>query len=139
MRLVVDTNVLISALLMNTSLPAHLLALWREGFFDLLTSDEQLDELRRVTRYPRIHERLSAALAGRLINEVRNLAILMTDPPVVAVSPDPHDDYLLGIAKAGAADFLLTGDKSDVLALKLFDGTKIVTVRTFLTMHRRLP
>ncbi len=37
MRLVVDTNILISALLAGTSLPVHLIALWREGRFDLLT------------------------------------------------------------------------------------------------------
>jgi len=49
-RLVIDTNILISALLAGTSLPAHLIAVWREGRFDLLTSGEQLDELMRVTR-----------------------------------------------------------------------------------------
>ena len=59
MRLVVDTNILISALLAGTSLPAHLIVLWREGRFDLLTSAEQLDELMRVTRYPKIRERLA--------------------------------------------------------------------------------
>jgi predicted nucleic acid-binding protein len=47
-RLVIDTNVLISALLVVTSLPAHLIVLWREGRFDLPTSTE----LMRVTRYP---------------------------------------------------------------------------------------
>ncbi|MGH6681429.1 MAG: putative toxin-antitoxin system toxin component, PIN family, partial [Bradyrhizobium sp.] len=71
MRVVVDTNVLISALLVETSLPAQLIVLWREGRFDLPTSAEQLDELRRVTRYPKIRERLSPALAGPLINELR--------------------------------------------------------------------
>ena len=53
MRLVIDTNLLISALLVAGSLPAHLIALWREGTFDLLTAAEQLDELMRVTRYPK--------------------------------------------------------------------------------------
>jgi putative PIN family toxin of toxin-antitoxin system len=58
-RLVIDTSLLISALLAGSSLPAHLIALWREGQFDLLTSADQLDELMRVTRYPRIRERLA--------------------------------------------------------------------------------
>ena len=65
MRLVVDTNVLISALLGSTSLPAHLIVLWREGKFDLLTSAEQLDELMRVSRYPKIRGCVAPALAGR--------------------------------------------------------------------------
>ena len=65
MRLVIDTNIFISALLSTSSLPAHLVVLWREGRFDLLTSADQLDELVRVTRYPKIRERLSPALAPR--------------------------------------------------------------------------
>jgi predicted nucleic acid-binding protein len=48
-RLVIDTNILVSALFSSTSLPAHLIVLWREGRFDLLTSADQLDELMRVT------------------------------------------------------------------------------------------
>lgn len=139
MRLVIDTNILISSLLASSSLPAHLIVLWREGRFDLLTSVDQLDELMRVTRYPKIRERLSPALAGRLINEVRDLALLVTNLPVVSVCPDPHDNYLLAMASAGAADFLLTGDKRDLLGLKLFEGTKLITVRDFLVMHRRMP
>lgn len=43
------------------------------------------------------------------------------------------------MAAAGSADFLVTGDKRDLLALKLYEGTKIVTVRDFLILHRRLP
>jgi uncharacterized protein len=80
-RLVIDTNILISALLAGTSLPAHLITLWREGWFDLLTSAEQLDELMRVTRYPKIRERLTPALAGRLINELRDIAVVVKDLP----------------------------------------------------------
>ena len=139
MRLVIDTNILISALLVGSSLPAHLIALWREGRFDLLTSADQLDELMRVTRYPRIRERLAPQLAGRLINELRDIAVVVKNLPVGTVSPDPFDNYLLATAAASSADFLVTGDKRDLLALKLYEGTKIITVRDFLVLHRRLP
>ena len=71
MRLVIDTNILISAMLAGTSLPAQLVVLWRAGRFDLLTTAEQLDELMRVTRYPKIRERLTPAIAGRLVNDLR--------------------------------------------------------------------
>ena len=54
MRRVVDTNIIIGALLAEASLSAHLIVLWRVGRFDRLTSAEQLDELMRVTRYPKI-------------------------------------------------------------------------------------
>lgn len=139
MRLVVDTNILISALLAGTSLPAHLIALWREGRFDLLTSAEQFDELTRVTRYPKIRERLVPALAGRLINELREIAVVVENLPAVSVCADPYDNYLLALAASGAADFLVTGDKQNLLGLKLYEGARIITVRDFLAMHRRLP
>ncbi|PPQ31851.1 putative toxin-antitoxin system toxin component, PIN family [Rhodopila globiformis] len=139
MRLVIDTNVLIRALLSGTSLPAHLIVLWREGRFDLLTSVEQLDELMRVTRYPRICERLSPALAGRLINELRDIATVIDRLPVVTALADQADNYLLAMAVAGSADFLVTGDKRDLLALRLYEGTRIMTARDFLALHRRLP
>jgi uncharacterized protein len=51
-RLVVGTNILVSALLSGGLLPAHRMVLWREGRFDLLTSAEQLDELMRVRSTP---------------------------------------------------------------------------------------
>lgn len=139
MRLVVDTNVLISGLLIETSLAAHLIVLWRQGRFDLLTSAEQVDELRRVTRYPKIRARLAPALAGRLINQLRDIAVVVGNLPVVTVCQDPYDNYLLAIGRAGAADFLVTGDKRDLLGLKLHEGTKIVTVHDFLALHGRLP
>lgn len=139
MRLVIDTNILISASLVSASLPAHLVVLWREGCFDLLTSAEQVDELKRVTRYPKIRERLAPALAGRLINDLREVAITVTGLPTVDVCADPYDNYLLAMAAAGAADFLVTGDKRDLLEIKLYQGTRILTVRDFLTLNRRLP
>ena len=139
MRLVIDTNILVSALFSRVSLPARLVALWREGHFDLLSSPEQLDELMRVTRYPKIRERLSPALAGRLINQIRDIAVVVHNLPVVTASPDPDDNYLLAMVSAGSADFLVTGDKRDLLPLKIFEGTKIVTVRGFLELYGRLP
>lgn len=139
MRLVLDTNILVSALLASTSLPAHLVALWREGRFDLLTSAEQIDELMSVTRYPKIRARLAPALAGRLVNQVRDLAVELKNLPTVTACTDPYDNYLLAMAVAGAADFLVTGDKRDLLSMQHYEGIRIVTVRDFLAMHGRLP
>jgi hypothetical protein len=138
-RLVIDTNILISALLASTSLPAHLIDLWREGRFDVLTSAEQVDELMRVTRYPKIRAHLIPATAGRLINEMRDLGVRVADLPAVTMCADPYDNYLLAMAAAGRADFLITGDKRDLLGIRLYEGTRILSVRDFLTLNRRLP
>jgi len=138
-RLVIDTNILVSALLAATSLPAQLVVLWRAGQFDLLTTADQLDELMRVTRYPKIRERLAPAVAGRLVNDLRALATTLDKLPVVEVSSDPDDNYLLALAVAGAADFLVTGDKRDLLGIAVYEGTKIITVRNFLAKYGQAP
>lgn len=97
-------HLLISALLAEASLPAQLIAMWREGRLTLLTSTEQLEELARVTRYPKIRQRLTPALAGRLINELRDIAVVLDRLPAVVACSDPYDNYLLAMAEAGAAD-----------------------------------
>jgi predicted nucleic acid-binding protein len=79
----------------------------------------------------KIRARLSPALAGRLINEIRDLAVIIEKLPSVDVSPDSYDNYLLSIASGGRADFLVTGDKNHLLALKKHDGSLIVTVSDF--------
>jgi len=134
MRVVLDTNVLISGLLIQSSAPARLIALWRAKRFDLVTALEQLDEITRVTRYPSVRARLPVALAGRLVNDLRNVALLVDPRTPVDRSPDPHDNYLLAIAEACAADYLVTGDKVDLLALVRHRTTPIVTVRAFLDL-----
>ena len=137
MRVVLDTNVLISALLNPNAPPAELLTAWRSGQFKLLTAAPQIDELARVTRYPKLRGRLNPALAGRLINELRDLGTEVTALPPVDVSPDQYDNYLLSIASGGRANYLVTGDKRDLLALRKHESTSIVSVRDFLAQCRR--
>jgi uncharacterized protein len=132
MRIVLDTNVLVSGLLSATSPPSELLVYWRQGRFRLLCCEEQLEEVRRVTRYPKIRERLVPAIAGRLVNELRGLADMVDRLPALDVSPDPWDNYLLALAQEGRADYLVTGDKSDLLSLGRHRETPIVTVRQML-------
>jgi uncharacterized protein len=139
MRVVLDTNVLVSALLMDASLPAQFLTQWRQGRFTLLTATPQLDELTRVTRYPKLRARLKPALAGRLVNDLREIAVLVEPLPPVEVSPDPYDDYLLSIASGGPADYIVTGDKPHLLALGRHAGTNIVSVRDFMALTRWSP
>jgi len=132
MRAVLDTNILCSALLTPGGLTDRLYRAWREGRFQLLTSEEQLEEFRRVTRYPRLKPFIETAAAGAMHNELRRLAVLVVKLPVIDASRDPGDNFLLAMAQAGQADVLVTGDKHDLLSLKVFQRTRIITARQFL-------
>jgi uncharacterized protein len=59
MRVVLDTNILISALLIQTGYPAAIYRGWQEGFFTLLTCAEQRDELRATLQKPKIAQRIN--------------------------------------------------------------------------------
>lgn len=72
-----------------------------------------------------------------MLNAIRSLAVYLESLPVPSVSRDPHDDYLFAMAQAGAADYLVTGDKADVLALARYGRTQIVTVRKLMAILQR--
>lgn len=137
MRVVLDTNVLISALIKPGSSPDRLYRAWREGRFTLVTSEEQLAEFRAVSRYPRLRKLISAGEAGTMVNELRFLAVCLRRLPRVDVATDPADNFLLSMASAGRADFLVTGDKHHLLALRRHGKTQIVTVAKLLSRFRR--
>lgn len=129
MRVILDTNVLISALIVPEGAPSYLYQCWRRGIFKLISNEEQLDEFGRVSRYPRLQRFLSPAAAGTMVNEVRALAEFPGPLPRVDRSPDPADNFLLAMAEAGHADFLVTGDGKHLLSLDRHGMTRIVTAR----------
>lgn len=132
MRAVIDTNILLSALINPHGLPAQLIDAWRAAKFELITSRDQLLEFGEVARRPKLRRYIVAARVGRFINDLRELAVVHADLPQVDRSPDPGDDFLLAIAEASDADYLVTGDKGGVLALRVHGRTQIVTVRQFI-------
>lgn len=129
MRVILDTNILVAALIAPNGPPHHLFEAFLGDRFTLITGDMQIEEFSRVTRYPAIRSRIHPAQAGRMLNAIRALAVNTKNPPTQSISRDPHDDYLFAMAHAGEADYLVTGDKSDVLALVRYGKTQIVTVR----------
>jgi putative PIN family toxin of toxin-antitoxin system len=137
MRVILDTNVLVSALLVKGSVPARIVDAWLEGRFALVTSELQLDEVRRVTRYPRVRSYLDPAEAGSLVNGLRRFAEVCTTLPDVDASSDPADNFLLAMAQAVAADYLVTSDKRGLLALKRYEVTRIVSAGNFMDLLER--
>ena len=129
MRLVLDTNILLSGLMSSTGPPVLLYARWQHGDFTLISCEAQLEELRDVSRREHIRARIQATEVGRMVNSIRALAAMVAKLPFVDASPDPYDNYLLSLAMAGQADLLVTGDKRDLLDLRRHAGTAIVTAR----------
>jgi hypothetical protein len=137
MRVVIDTGILIAALITKDTPPDRIYQAWRKQRFDLVTSEWQLEEFRRVSRYPKLRKYLQPIEAGNLVNGLRHQAQVLDDLPDVELSVDPDDNPLLAIAIAGEVDYLVSGDKRDVLALKKVGKTRIITARRFLTILQK--
>ncbi len=134
MKVVLDTNVLVSALISPRGAPDQIYAAWRERRFELVSCPDQLEEFRRVTRYPKIRVRVGASAAGEMFNGLRDFATIVPTVASVDRSPDPGDNFLLSMAEAGAADFLVSGDRRGVLALISHGQTRIVTAAHFVEL-----
>lgn len=131
MRVILDTNILLSGIIAPAGTPASLIEAWLDRRFILVSHPIQLDELREVTRRPRMKALIKPAEAGRLVNQIRLVAEMPETLPPVARSPDPRDDFLLALCEAGQADWLVTGDKADLLALDRHRQTRIVIAAMF--------
>ena len=131
MRVVIDINILVSALIVPTGQPAAVIRMWLDGKFTLLTCTTHVNELRATLHKPRIAELIKPYKAGRLVNQVRKLAEDIDPLPRVERSSDPDDDYLLALSEAGNADYLVTGDKNGLLELDTHKSTRIVSAREF--------
>ena len=134
MRVVLDTNILVSALIAPAGNPASIYNAWEQGKFTLLTCAEQLDELRTTLQKPRVAELIKPYKAGRLVNQIKKLAEGVGQLPHLKRSPDPGDNFLLALAEAGKADYLVAGDKGGLLVLATHKSTRIITARDFVVV-----
>jgi putative PIN family toxin of toxin-antitoxin system len=126
MRIVLDANILLSALLSPQGAPAKLLQFWERKAFTLVACDELIRELREVSGRPYFRARLRASAAELLAAGIREFSFFCRDIPSGPLAPDPADSYLLALAEATQADFLVTGDKS-LLTLRHHKSTRILT------------
>lgn len=134
MRIVLDTNVLISSLFKKESTSAQILDLWRQEAVELLVSVEGLAEIERVLTYPKVRKRLvySDDEVQDFLDLLRRASIVIhPDPIMPVVEADPDDDKFVALALTGHAQYLISGD-AHLLDIGYVGDLLIVTPRTFL-------
>jgi uncharacterized protein len=129
-RVVVDTNVLISALLAGNSIPG--LALTKaEDTGQLLASAATLSEIEEVLRRPKFARYLSIETRTEFLARYRAVTRLVRISSPIQACRDPRDDKFLEVAVYGKADLILTGG-ADLLALNPFREVRILSPAEYL-------
>ncbi len=136
MRVVLDTNVLISAVLSRGSPPDLILRAWRTGSFELVISTPLLRELEKVLARPRIRRRLQWSTDERTIfvAALSEGALVVTpEEELRVIRADVADNRVLEAAVRAEADFIVSGDRH-LLELRSHEGIRIVTPARFLAI-----
>ena len=129
MRVVADTNILVSALLFGGTSEQVFLAGLR-GEIQLLTSLPLLKEFEKVLKEK---FKLNIHLVREIIEEVMEVAeIVEVSAHIKAISYPDEDNRVLECAVDGKADFIVTGDTKHILPLKEYGGIKILSASEFL-------
>ena len=120
MKVVLDTNVLLSGLMYPSSNPGRIVEAWVAGQFELVLSYAQLTEVARTLAYPKIRKVTgwdSARIDAFLRQLLLRAKLIDTQAPPAEVPTDPSDTPILASALLSRADLLVTGD-SDLQALR---------------------
>lgn len=132
-RAVVDTNILIRAMIKPTGTVGPVIRRLRDGDYTLVYSQPLIDELLEKLALPRIRQKYQLgdqdiddllaliALRGELVAPTRR----------VKVCRDPKDDIFIEAAVAGKAEVIVTGDQ-DLLTLKKYETVQFITPRVFI-------
>jgi len=139
MRIVLDTNIWTSGLILPNSKAGLLLEAWKTGKIDIITSAFILLEIQKVLLYPKISKRTGwyeakvkeyTALIGIFTENVHNIKTHW-----IEVERDPKDSHILSVFIASEADALITGD-NDLLELK--EKYTIVTLNELFEKEQRI-
>lgn len=133
MIVVLDSNVFLSALITPSGNSASIYEAWRAGRFQIATCTEQLNEIKAASRNPKFADILQPREVGVMLNRLR--ATRVPEPiPRRYVASDPTDSFLLNLAAAVSAHFLITGDKrAGLLQQRTVETTRILNPAQFCT------
>jgi putative PIN family toxin of toxin-antitoxin system len=129
-RIIIDTNLWISFLLTKNF--SNLDKLFADQSITLLFSQELLDEFIEVARRPKFKKYFSLTDLQDLLQQLSFRAEFIVVTSTANICRDSKDNFLLSLAVDGNATHLITGDK-DLLDLKSFGDTQILTITTYLS------
>jgi putative PIN family toxin of toxin-antitoxin system len=129
-RLVIDTNLWISFLITKDYIKLD--RILSDKSLALLYSQQLIDEFIEVAQRPKFKVYFSSEDLQELLLGMNQRSLFIEVSSIVNICGDPKDNFLLALAKDGKATHLLTGDK-DLLILKKFGKTKILTLTEYLT------
>jgi uncharacterized protein len=133
-RSVLDTNILVSALLSPLGNEALVVEAVQQGNVVPCFSAEILDEYAEVLSRPKF--RFSKDAIKGILGLIRTKGLLFSSEPVVRVSPDPEDDALIACAIAAGAEFLVTGNKRH-FPQESYGRSKVVSARELLEILKK--
>ena len=141
MRVVLDTNQHISAIIRPNGNPSQIVQLWHIGLIELAISPAILEEFAAVVHRPRIQQKhnLSDDDISEYLEVLRTFAILVSGTITVnAVPEDPDDNIIIACAIEAEADVIISGDQH-LLSLGSYQGIPIVNAADFLSSYVPLP
>jgi putative PIN family toxin of toxin-antitoxin system len=136
-----DVGQYVSATIYERGHPGQILAAWRAGKFELVTSLSILADLLRVLHYPHICKRhqWSDKEIERFVQLLASAATLTPGKRVVqAIAEDPTDNKILACAVEGQVDFIVASDEKHLVPLGSYAGIPIVRPRRFLEILNQL-
>ena len=136
MRVVIDTNVIVSRILSPAGTPAKIFAAWEQGRFELLVSPAILNEYHRVLAEAKIRARHRMSDDGILdvMKGFEQFAVVVEpEDELGAVDQDPDDNQFVDCAVAGNAAYIVSGD-AHLLAIGEVRGIPIVRPSVFLAL-----
>ena len=137
MRVVLDTNQHISAIIRPDGHPAQIVKLWRIGLIEVAISPFILEEFEAVVHRPRIQQRynLSDADIAEYLEVLRTFAVIVPGTITVnAVPNDPDDNIIIACAIEAEVDMIISGDQH-LLSLGSYQGVPIIKAVEFLSSY----
>ena len=133
-RFVIDTNTLVSSILIASSVTDHAVKFIRQSGL-ILASIDTLEELREVLSRSKFDKYVNSAIRSEFIAQFIQQSELINIEESIIACRDPKDDKFLELAVNGKADYLITGDR-DLLILHPFRAIQIISPADFLKIYK---